>query len=158
MDTSKTRTVLVPRYGEMDAPLHVSRVDSPKEEVESNHGWHGWQVRWPGHSRYFSDAQYKHNPASSLRAASRYAKQNYPGKKCQCKKIPGIRVIERQRTRGAAEVYVEVAHPDGSKAAKRLYVGTIRTVTARRLREKKREGRLLRAQLVAEHKALKGLL
>lgn len=150
------RMVEVPGEGEFEVPTHVSRVDSRK--AGGRRGWHGWQVRWPGHRKFFTDTQHG-SVAASLAAAAEYVDRNYPGKNSQCDRKAGVRVIQRQKaTRNFPEIYVEVSHPQRGKAARRLYVGTVRTASPEKVREKLIEGRKLRLKLIAEHKAETGTL
>ncbi len=153
-----TRTVDVPGHGTFEVPEHVSRVDSFKlrRGGQAASGWHGWQVRWPGFNKFFSDSQHGGCEAALL-ASSCYAEQHYPGKRSQCDPAAGVRLVERKKaSRQVVEIYIEVSHPMRGKAARRLYVGTTATVTPGRIRKKKAEGKRLRRELVREHKLITG--
>lgn len=152
-----TRTVEVPGHGTFEVPEHVSRVDSFKRGRGGQAaGWHGWQVRWPGFNKFFSDAQ-QGGCEAALLGAIRYVERHYPGKRSQCDPAAGVRLVERRKaSRQVAEFYIEVSHPMKGKAARRLYVGTATTVTPGRIRQKMAEGKRLRRELVREHKAVTG--
>jgi len=151
-----TRIVDVPRHGVFEVPRYVSRVDSFKRVRGSRAvtGWHGWQVRWSGFNKFFSDAQHGGCEAA-LRASSRYVEQYFPGKRSQCDLAAGVRLVERKKSsQQVTEFFVEVSHPLRGKSARRLYVGTVNTVTPSRIRQKMAEGKRLRHELVKEHKAI----
>lgn len=154
-----TRIVQVPDHGEFKVPRHVSRVDSGNA---SPGGWHGWQVRWPDHRRFFTDAAHG-GPVHALAVAKKHVRDEYPGKRSQCKPDAGVRVVHVERAdRSARKVYVEVTMPDHGAAAKRLYVGLEPldggrgTFSAKSLDAKVAEGFALRATIIARHQHATG--
>lgn len=148
------RWVDVPQHGTFQVRRHVSRVDSFKVDAAGQRvpGWHGWQVRWPGFRRFFTDAQCG-GCAQALAAAETFVEKNYPGKRSQCKGEVGVRLVRlEKRNRRLAEFYVEVSHPMAGKSPRRLYVGTEATVTPERVQDKMVQARRLRRDLVRRHK------
>lgn len=144
----------MPGEGEFDVPRYVSRVDSGED---SPGGWHGWQVRWPGHNAYFSDVAYG-GVNIGLIAAIGYVVRHFPGKKSQIDPRTGVRVVTLSRkTRVNREVYVLVSHPQQGKASPKLYVGIEGAKgNKQKLKEKLAEGWALRRQLIVEHQRAKG--
>lgn len=148
------RTVNVPGHGEFDVPRYISRVDSG--EVSPG-GWHGWQVRWPGHNAYFSDVTIG-GVERGLFAAIGHVVRRFPGKRSQVDPKTGVRVVTVSRkSRVNREVYVLVSHPKQGKASPKLYVGIEGAKgNGQKLKVKIAEGWALRRQLIAEHHKASG--
>ena len=147
----KVRTFIIPGFGLVTVPKYVSRVDSGESRGKA--GWHGWQVRWPGHRKFFSDARYGRNPECSLKAASFYVQTHFPGKASQCCPEKGVRLyVTKKPGRNVKEFYVSVSHPQRGRSERRVYVGTERTVTQERIAEATAKAQKIRKELVDEHK------
>lgn len=142
------RIVKLPALEEIEVPRHVSRVDSGRDGPS---GWHGWQVRWPGHRQWFPDTRHG-GPVKALEAAEAYTHARYPGKRSQVQPGAGVRLMRRPK-RGRDEIYVEVSAPNRFVSPKRLYVGTEQTVTAERICAALAKADRVRQRLVREHLA-----
>lgn len=152
------RLVEVPGHGTFEVPTHVSRVDSFKQRPDGQpgRGWHGWQVRWSGFHRFFSDSGCG-GVAGALAAAARYAEQHYPGKRSQCDPAAGVRlVVTKKPDRNVEFFYAEAAHPARGASPRRIYIGTANTITSERVERQMRRARALRDELVREHQATTG--
>lgn len=146
------RRVLVPGHGIYRVPEHVSRVDSGR----GGKGWHGWQVRWPGHSKWFSDARHG-SCRAAFREAVAYAAQAFPGKRSQIKTDKGVHVVSiAKRGRNALQIYVVASHPQYGRSARRIYVGTSNTVTDARIRRAMAEAVRIRKSMITEHRLATG--
>lgn len=155
----KRRLVDVPTQGIFEVPTHVSRVDSGGDN-ERQPGWHGWQVRWPKFSKFFSDA--KHGGcATALQAASEYVELNYPGRRTQIKADAGIRLKTMQRTKAGRHysyLVIEIQRPKWGRAPKRLYLGVEGQVTAQKIAQRMGEAKAIRERFIAEHKETTGTI
>jgi hypothetical protein len=125
---------------QLRVPKYIVRIENyyPDGRVKNC----GWQVRYCQPSVYFSDGG--KSPRPSLRAASAYLASIWNGEKNVYKprttarrtnpiKEPGIRLVCRRRSENLVEWYVEAMSPLRGKASRRVYVGTDRTKTMKRL-------------------------
>ena len=155
----KRRLVEVPLQGTFEVPKHVSRVDSGGDN-ERQPGWHGWQVRWPKFSKFFSDA--KHGGcATALVAASEYVQLNYPGRRTQIKADAGIRLKTMQRNKGGrmySYLVIEIQRPKWGRAPKRLYLGVEGQVTPQKIAQRMEEAKSIRERFITEHKESTGTI
>lgn len=144
------RLVDVPNEGEFEVPTHVSRVDSGDPRPG---GWHGWQVRWPGHRRFFTDAAHG-GCAAALAAACRHRDVAYPGKRSQVNPAAGVHLrFQTKKARNSVEVYAEASSPVRGAPAKRVYAGILgSTATEDRIQDALRKARGMRMQMIAEHR------
>lgn len=141
-------------YKGVEIPEHVSRVDSGAAAPK---GWHGWQVRWRDHNKWFSDCNHKDDLAA-LEAAAQYALQNFPGKVSQCRPDRGIVLKWVKKSSGDLTYQVvEVSKPWGG-AATRLYCGTANTTSFSRVKARVRQARALRRRWISLHNSRHGLL
>lgn len=153
------RRVEVPRHGIFEVPTHVSRVDSGGDN-EQKPGWHGWQVRWPKFSKFFSDS--KHGGcAAALASASLYVAENYPGRRTRIKEDAGISIKTKHRSRGGrsyTSLVIEIQRPKRGMSPKRLYLGVEGQVTAQKIAQRMEEAKAIRARFIAEHKHSTGTI
>lgn len=156
-DPRAPRTVHVPGFGEIEVPANVSRVDSGPP---GGKGWHGWQVRWPGHSKWFSDRRHG-GIEPALEAAITYRENRYPGRtpRSTLRDDKGVNLIEQLHSNGrTVQLYALVSHPQHGKASPRIYIGTRATATPERIERALAEAHELRRRLVEEHRRARGLL
>lgn len=123
---------------------NVSRVEGRKVK--------GWQVRWPGHAKYFSDAAYG-GELRSLTAANTYRDIHFPGVRCRAKEEKGVRVIEvRKENRPTPQVYAVASNPQRGKPDIRKYIGTVNTVTPEKVKAGVAAASKMRSRMIEEHK------
>lgn len=115
----------VRKYKGRNIKANVSRVDCKKAK--------GWQVRWPGHSKFFSDNKHG-SELKSLSAANQYREANFPGVRTRARPEKGVRVVAcNVPNRNTPQYYAEAANPQRGKAPRRVYAGTGNTVTESRI-------------------------
>jgi len=122
---------------------NVSRVDCKKAK--------GWQVRWPGHSKFFSDRRYG-SEIKSLYAANTYRDENFPGRKGQADPDKGV-VVQVWVPEGRKTAVMEVVayHPQRGRSPRRWYVGTKNTATKEKLDSLVGAAHTWRRSVIAEH-------
>ena len=153
----KVRPIEVPKHGTFMVPTHVSRVDSGGDN-EHQPGWHGWQVRWPKFSKFFSDSRHG-GCAEALDAAAQYARENYPGKRTQIKEDAGIRLRTMHRNKAGKQytfLVIEIQRPQWGKAPKRLYLGVDGQVPLEKIEKRMMEAKAIRERFIREHKQRTG--
>lgn len=129
---------------------NVSRVDCLKAK--------GWQVRWPGHSKFFSDSL-NGGDLRSLRQANAYREANFPGTRSRAKPESGVKVrTVPKEGRNGMFVYVVATHPKKGEPAKRFYVGTEKGFDPAKLSLRLEEARKWRAKEIANHNRNHGLV
>jgi len=129
---------------------NVSRVDCKKAK--------GWQVRWPGHSKFFSD-NLSGGDVQALKLANTYREANFPGVKSRVKPDAGIKIKSvEKKGRNGRFVYVVASHPCKGEASKRFYVGTENGLDSKRLEARLQEARNWRARVIANHNSTRGLV
>ncbi len=142
-------------------PRHIQRIDI---DDEGNAGTHGWQVRYRGQTKLFSDGKNGgvRSPRRALREAIGYLSSIYEGASSRLMTrehadkrnpvgIPGVRIVTRRKaSRQIAETFVEISPLVHGRAAIRLYVGTENTVNKSRVAAAIRRARAIRAGLVRE--------
>jgi hypothetical protein len=142
----------------MRVPRHVVRID-----IED--GTRGWQVRYRGRTRFFSDRNREFpfgTPQTSLARAIDFLADIYEGPNPPLRSIesrsklfptgiPGVRIRHRMEKSGTCLVtYVEVDALERGSGSKRFYVGTSRTATEERLLHQFDLAVAYRSQSVAE--------
>jgi hypothetical protein len=140
LSTLRVRTIEVRGHGPFQVCSHIVRIDI---DEPGRAGTHGWQVRYAGTSRLFSDAKASkpRSPAASLKEAVEYLSERYSGPKLiqmrrrSSSELPsGISVARiRQRDRPEKIVYVVASSPVSGISPRRFYVGTESTVTENRI-------------------------
>ena len=134
------------REGLVNVPRYVSRVESS--------GWRGWQVRWPGLSKFFSDRVYG-SATASLDAAGQFAQLNYPTRNTTARPDVGIALVKIQKPgRSGIQVYVVAYPPTRGSSPRRLYAGMEgSTATPERIQRRWQQAQALREQWIAERQA-----
>lgn len=142
----------------MRVPRHVVR-------IEIKDGTRGWQVRYRGRTRFFSDRNREFpfgTPQTSLARAIDFLADIYDGPNPPLRNIesrnklfptgtPGVRIRHRMEKSGTCLVtYVEVDALERGAGSRRFYVGTSRTVTEERLLHQFGLAVAYRSQSVAE--------
>lgn len=126
-------------------PRYISRVDI---NTPFKAGTHGWQVRYKGQSKFFSDVHYGRkrigSPAASLEAATIYLGSIFEGPpllfrekplKHKADKSLPVGVRERRKVsigRKVTEILFEVSAVSNRHPSKLFYVGTENTLTPQR--------------------------
>lgn len=155
------RQVTIPGWGVLSVPRHIQRIDI---DDPGKAGTHGWQVRYRGQTKFFSDARGKdlRNPYQSLRDAQAHLNAIYEGPIPKTRKVargdkdgqlpPGVQIKwRRRRDKQFREMYVEVSPPKRGVSPIRFYVGTENTVNNARLGEGIKKALVERDRLVKEH-------
>lgn len=151
------RECIVPGFGLILVPRHIVRIDTKNT--------HGWQVRYRGVTKFFSDGIPRAVSAAlaSLEAAKRFLHGVYDGphiarittetsRKAIRTGIPGVRLVGTLRpNRRVMEFYAEATPFRSDDAAKRFYIGTERTLTAERLDEAIEKASKVRERMRQEH-------
>lgn len=155
------RQVRLAKHGVFQVPRHIQRIDI---DDPGNAGTHGWQVRYKGQTRLFSDGKNggTRSPRRALRQAIEFLTSIYEGASSRLMTrehadkrnpvgIPGVRVVTRKKaSRQIAETFVEISPLTHGRAAIRLYVGTENTVTKTRISAAIRRARAIREALVKQ--------
>lgn len=155
------RQVRLAHHGVLLVPRHIQRIDI---EDGGNAGTHGWQVRYRGQTKLFSDGKNggRHSPRRALREAISHLTSIYAGATSRLMKrehadkrnpvgIPGVRIVTRKKaSRQIAETFVEISPLVHGRAAIRLYVGTENTVNKTRVAAAIKQARVIRENLVRE--------
>lgn len=160
------RRVSLAGWGDLNVPRHIVRIDCcPSERVTETHGW---QTRYRGNTRFFSDSTVQdreRTPKMALQMAVNHLAKVYEGQATQVRERErkdklfftgraGIRVLWLLNARNFEEVYIEVSRMAHNRSAKKFYVGTCNTANDARLAEKMVEACAYRDKIVAEHEAL----
>lgn len=160
------KTVIHPvSFTVFKVPRHIVRIDIFKQ---GRAGTHGWQVRYKGASRMFSDAHYGNapggSPAKALKAAIVHLANIYVGPvfKVRCsgartKSNPdlesGIRESWQFKRGRNPQLYIEATSPTNRVISRRFYVGSTRTMTQARYESALQRAREQRAKFVQDHLA-----
>lgn len=161
---------------DLQVPRHVVRIDVHRSEGKSQET-HGWQVRYQGRSKYFSDA--KCSPGLSLQKAIGFLYEIYRGvavplrtresrSKVEKQGVPGVRLTRRPLRRKAGaplpegasrecrvEIFAEAVHPMKGMPPKRFYIGTSATATTEKTNEGLEKAKAFRQVLEQEFTAFR---
>lgn len=158
------RICSVPGHGEYEVCQHIIRIDINRGGKRSTRGW---QVRYRGHTKMFSD--FAHPPEQSLQQAIAHLAERYEGPTVMQQKAdhvdkhvklgkPGLRIVLAPKAgRRGMQVYVEVSHPLRGHSPRRLYAGMEGKVSEEKLDALIEQGvqlrRRWREEVLAERQA-----
>lgn len=146
-------------------PRHIVRIDIFQP---GRAGTHGWQVRYKGATRMFSDTHYGQasggSPSKALKAAIVHLANIYAGpvfkvraNGARSKSNPelesGIRESWQIKRGRNPQLYIEATSPTDGVVARRFYVGSTSTITPARYESALQRARDKRAQFVQDHLA-----
>jgi hypothetical protein len=160
------KTVIDPvSFTVFKVPRHIVRIDIFEP---GRAGTHGWQVRYKGATRMFSDAHYGKasggSPAKALKAAIVHLANIYVGpvpklrsSGAKTKSNPdlesGIREAWQIKRGRNPQLYIEATSPTDGVVARRFYVGSTTTITPARYESALQRAREKRAKFVQDHLA-----
>ncbi len=162
------RETNVPGIGAVKVPRFVSRVDISADSQGRPKHTHGWQVRYKGQNKFFSDVgDGAKGATASLKAAETHLAAIFTGfeprfaprRKSKSANLvePYIRLV-KVSTGGETKHYLEVRPPSKAIAAKRVLVGNDKTATKAKIKLMLPEARAIRADFEKQHaKSLKSV-
>jgi hypothetical protein len=162
------RETTVPGVGSLKVPRFISRVDISADAQGRPKHTHGWQVRYKGNNKFFSDsgdgakgatASLKEAEAHLAAVFTGFEPRFAPRRKSKNENLVEayIRLV-KVRNGGENLHYLEVRPPSKAIVAKRVLVGNDKTATKAKIKAVLPEARAIRAEFEKIHaKTLKSV-
>ncbi len=162
------RETTVPGIGSVKVPRFVSRVDISADTQGRPKHTHGWQVRYKGQNKFFSDVgEGTKGATASLKAAETHLASIFTGfepRFAPRRKSKNVNLVEayirlvKVSTGGETQHFLEVRPPSKAIAPRRVLVGNDKTATKAKIKTMLPEARAIRAEFEKLHaKTLKSV-